>query len=145
MHKWPLCAQVMSAVAPGYSRSHTTFQFLTSSVWAKLQRRQWKFTAPLSHALRAVNPRSADGWEFKRVTTHFFLWTPWFTPARAAQGSQLLLKRNVTYFKGERCACSSGTWGERIQLHSTRLKLGIQSQASSCTGEQPQQGSPSTP
>lgn len=78
-HKWPLRGQVTSAVAWGYSRSHTTFQFITSSVWAKLQRRRWKVTASLSHALRAANPRSADGGEFKRVATHFFLWTQWFT------------------------------------------------------------------
>lgn len=71
-HKWPISAQVMSAVARGYSRSRTTFQFLTSFVWAKLQRRQWKFTAWLSHALRAANPSSADSGEFKRVATRFF-------------------------------------------------------------------------
>ena len=146
-HKWPLRAQVMSAVARGYSGSHTTFQFLTPSVWAKLQRRQWKFTASLSHALRAANPRSTDGGEFKRVSTHFFfLWTQWFTQARTAQRSVLPLRRRVPYFKGRisgkqrRHAHFSGTWGERIQLCSAQLKRGNR-----YAGEHPQQGSPTTP
>lgn len=52
-HKWPLPAQVMSAVARGYCRSHTTYQFLTSFGWAKLQRWWWKFKAWLSHRLCA--------------------------------------------------------------------------------------------
>lgn len=109
-HKWPLRGQVTSAVAWGYSRSHTIFQFITSSVWAKLQRRRWKVRASLSHALRAANPRSADGGEFKRVATHFFLWTQWFTQPKGEhyrrERRKFLILREEFLANGRTEACS---------------------------------------
>lgn len=152
-HKWPLRAHVMSAVARGYSRAEITFPFLMSFVWAKLQRRQWEFTISLPHMLHEAKPRSTDSREFRHVSTHFFLWTLWFTQARTAQGNALLLKKKVPYLKErisgkqqdrERCACSSGTQGKRVQLCSVCLKSGTRAQASSRAGEHPQHGSLTT-
>lgn len=107
--KWPLRAQVMSAVARGYSRSHTTFQFLTSFVWTKLQRRGWKFPALLSHTLCAANPRSADSGEFKQVATYFFSMNTMIHRSQNCSGDHTALRRRVPNFKGR----TSGKWQDR--------------------------------